>query len=64
MAVLDEHLQGFGIMSPDVPAISLDRPGLWKYSPVLFRKKAMFFSIFTTTSGAPILHRIGFIFPA
>jgi alpha-mannosidase len=32
MAVLGKDNSGFGISSPDVPAISLDRPGLWKYS--------------------------------
>ncbi|SMD09116.1 glycoside hydrolase family 38 C-terminal domain-containing protein [Pedobacter nyackensis] len=32
VGVLDKKNQGFGITSPDVPGVSLDRPGLWKYS--------------------------------
>lgn len=32
MAVLDNKGNGFGIATPDAPGISLDRPGLWRYS--------------------------------
>lgn len=32
MAVVDETGRGFGLSSPDAPGVSLDRPGLWKYS--------------------------------
>jgi hypothetical protein len=32
MAILGTNNRGYGISSPDVPGISLDRPGLWKYS--------------------------------
>jgi hypothetical protein len=47
MAVLDSNNQGFGIMSPDVPGISLDRPGLWSYSPIFIPKKAnVFFNLY------------------
>ncbi|NEW81554.1 MAG: hypothetical protein GZ094_04210 [Mariniphaga sp.] len=47
MAVLDAKSQGFGIMSPDVPAVSLDRPGLWKYSPTFVPRKAnVFFNLY------------------
>ena len=47
MAIIDSNKQGFGIMSPDVPGISLDRPGLWKYSPTFIPQKAnVFFNLF------------------
>ena len=32
IALLDQHKNGFGICTPDAPGISLDRPGLWRYS--------------------------------
>jgi len=32
MAVVDKSGSSFGMCSPDAPGISLDRPGLWKYS--------------------------------
>ena len=32
IAVLDEEGNGYGISSPDVPGISLDRPGLWTFT--------------------------------
>ena len=32
IAVTGSDSKGFGISSPDVPAVSLDRPGLWKFS--------------------------------
>lgn len=32
MAIIDEKGNGIGISTPDAPGISLDRPGLWKYS--------------------------------
>jgi hypothetical protein len=47
MAVVDSNNQGFGIMSPDVPAVSLDRPGLWKYSRDFTPEKAnVFFNLY------------------
>jgi len=47
MAVLDSKNQGFGIMSPDVPGISLDRPGLWSYSPTFVPQKSnVFFNLY------------------
>ena len=47
MAVLDSTGRGFGIMSPDVPAISLDRPGLWSYSPTFVPQRAnVFFNLY------------------
>ena len=32
MAVVDAAGRGFGLCSPDAPGVSLDRPGLWRYS--------------------------------
>jgi alpha-mannosidase len=32
IAITDPDRRGFGISSPDVPGISLDRPGLWKFT--------------------------------
>jgi alpha-mannosidase len=32
MSVIDKNGTGVGLSSPDAPGISLDRPGLWKYS--------------------------------
>ena len=32
IALLDKQKNGFGICTPDAPGISLDRPGLWRYS--------------------------------
>lgn len=32
MAIIDDKGNGVGISTPDAPGISLDRPGLWKYS--------------------------------
>jgi hypothetical protein len=32
LAILDKNMNGFGICSPGAPGISIDRPGLWKYS--------------------------------
>jgi alpha-mannosidase len=47
MAVIDSNNKGFGIMSPDVPGISLDRPGLWSYSPSFIPQKAnVFFNLY------------------
>jgi len=47
MAVIDSNNSGFGIMSPDVPGISLDRPGLWSYSPAFVPQKAnVFFNLY------------------
>jgi hypothetical protein len=32
MSVIDKSGNGVGLSSPDAPGVSLDRPGLWKYS--------------------------------
>ncbi len=32
MSVIDKNGSGIGLTSPDAPGVSLDRPGLWKYS--------------------------------
>jgi hypothetical protein len=32
MAVVDSMGKGFGLCSPDAPGVSLERPGLWRYS--------------------------------
>ncbi|MFC2123287.1 glycoside hydrolase family 38 C-terminal domain-containing protein [Bacteroidota bacterium] len=47
MAVIDESGSGFGLFSPDVPGISLDRPGLWKYSGDFMPEQAnVFFNLY------------------
>lgn len=47
LAVLDENNQGIGLYSPDLPGISLDRPGLWKYSKNFIPSKAnVFFNLY------------------
>ena len=47
MAVVDSKNRGFGIMSPDVPGVSLDRPGLWKYSTDFIPQKSnVFFNLY------------------
>jgi alpha-mannosidase len=32
VALHDKQMNGFGLSTPDAPGISLDRPGLWKYT--------------------------------
>ncbi|MES2109080.1 MAG: hypothetical protein V4577_10050 [Bacteroidota bacterium] len=39
MAVVNKSGNGFGLSSPDAPGISLDRPGLWKYSGYFVPKR-------------------------
>ncbi len=47
MAITESGDSGFGIMSPDVPGISLDRPGLWKYSTDFIPQKGnVFFNLY------------------
>ncbi len=47
LAVLDNNNQGIGLYSPDVPAISLERPGLWKYSKDFIPSKSnVFFNLY------------------
>ena len=47
IAVVDENGTGYGISSPDVPGISLDRPGLWRYSGEFFPEKPnVFFNLY------------------
>lgn len=52
MAVVDTKGQGAGITSPDVPAVSLDRPGLWKYSTSFIPQKPnVFFNLYNNQWG-------------
>lgn len=47
MAITGSDDGGFGIMSPDVPGVSLDRPGLWKYSTDFIPQKGnVFFNLY------------------
>lgn len=47
IAVVDPEGNGVGIASPDVPGISLDRPGLWKYSGTFTPEEPnVFFNLF------------------
>jgi hypothetical protein len=39
MAVIDKAGRGFGLCSPDAPGVSLDRPGLWRYSGYFIPEK-------------------------
>lgn len=39
MSVIDNNGNGFGLSSPDAPGISLDRPGLWKFSGYFIPQK-------------------------
>lgn len=47
MAIVDDQGRGVGICSPDVPAISLEKPGLWQYSGYRIPKKpVVFFNLY------------------
>ncbi len=47
MAVIDKQGQGVGVCASDAPAISLDRPGLWKYSQDFVPQRAnVFFNLY------------------
>ena len=47
LAILDKNNQGIGLYSPDLPAISLERPGLWKYSKNFVPAKSnVFFNLY------------------
>ncbi len=47
LAVLDQNNQGIGLYSPDLPGISLERPGLWKYSKDFMPSKSnVFFNLY------------------
>jgi hypothetical protein len=47
VGLLDKKNQGFGITSADVPGVSLDRPGLWKYSTDFVPQKGnVFFNLY------------------
>lgn len=47
VAVFNKNKQGYGITSPDVAGVSLDRPGLWKYSTDFVPQKAnIFFNLY------------------
>ena len=39
LAIIDEAGRGFGLCSPDAPGVSLDRPGLWRYSGYFIPEK-------------------------
>ncbi|MHA4809082.1 glycoside hydrolase family 38 N-terminal domain-containing protein [Flavitalea flava] len=39
MCVIDNTGNGFGLSTPDAPGVSLDRPGLWKYSRYFIPQK-------------------------
>ena len=43
VALHDKQLNGFGLSTPDAPGISLDRPGLWKYSGSFIPKRPNIF---------------------
>ncbi|MFA5818741.1 MAG: hypothetical protein WC854_05630 [Bacteroidales bacterium] len=43
VALHDKQLNGFGLSTPDAPGISLDRPGLWKYSGSFIPKRSNVF---------------------
>ena len=47
VSIIDNEGNGLAITSPDVPAISLDRPGLWKYSSEFIPQRPnIFFNLF------------------
>ena len=47
IAVVDDQGNGIGISSPDAPGISLDRPGLWKFSGRFIPEKpVVFFNLY------------------
>lgn len=47
VGVLDKNNKGFGVTSADVPGVSLDRPGLWKYSTDFVPQKGnVFFNLY------------------
>jgi alpha-mannosidase len=47
MAIVNDHEKGMGFCSPDVPAISLEKPGLWQYSGFAVPKKPkVFFNLY------------------
>ncbi|HBE42721.1 MAG TPA: hypothetical protein DDW27_16260 [Bacteroidales bacterium] len=39
IAIHDNKMNGYGLSTPDAPAISLERPGLWKYSGYFIPQK-------------------------
>ena len=43
LAIIDEAGMGFGLCSPDAPGVSLDRPGLWRYSGSFIPEKPNLF---------------------
>ena len=43
VALYDKQLNGFGLSTPEAPGISLDRPGLWKYSGSFIPKRPNIF---------------------
>jgi hypothetical protein len=47
VGVVNKNNQGYGITSPDVAGVSLDRPGLWRYSTDFVPQKAnVFFNLY------------------
>lgn len=43
IALHDKQLKGFGLSTPDAPGVSLDRPGLWKYTGNFIPKRSNVF---------------------
>jgi len=43
MSIINESGSGVGLTSPDAPGVSLDRPGLWKYSTDFTPKRSNVF---------------------
>ena len=39
IALHDNQMNGFGLSTPDAPGVSLDRPGLWKYTGSFIPKR-------------------------
>ena len=47
LAILDNNSRGVGLYSPDLPGISLERPGLWKYTKDFVPSKSnVFFNLY------------------
>jgi hypothetical protein len=52
VAITNKAGSGFGMTSPDVPAISLDRPGLWKFSRNFIpNQPSLFFNLYNNQWG-------------
>ncbi|MFC6102741.1 glycoside hydrolase family 38 C-terminal domain-containing protein [Olivibacter domesticus] len=52
MSIIDKYGKGIGLSTPDAPGISLDRPGLWKYSGYFIpRKPNVFVNLYNNLWG-------------